>query len=60
MEAINIEQAIKLAEMRAKDIKEYENLMANLFVVYYDFVIFESNFEEVVARFDKDKEEKKK
>ena len=60
MEAINIEQAIKLATIRAKDVKEYDKIMTNLFTVYADFIVFEDEFEKVVAQFEKAKEAKKK
>jgi len=59
MEAINIEQAIKLAELRAKDIKEYDTLMKNLFSVYTDFIVFENEFEKIVEQYEKSKEGKK-
>ena len=60
MDAINIEQAIKLAEIRAKSVKEYDKIMTNLFTVYADFIIFENEFEKVLTQYEKSAEENKK
>ena len=52
MEAINITEAIKLAELRAKSPKKYDKLMANLFSVYADFIIFEHEFEKTLNKYE--------
>lgn len=52
MEAINITEVMKLAELRGKSLKKYDKHMANLFVVYSDFIVFEHEFEKVVKKYE--------
>ena len=54
-------EAIKLAELRQKDVKKYEDLMKHLFFVYTDFVVFDKQFVKAVKELEviHEKEEKK-
>ena len=53
MEAINITEAMKLAELKGKSEKKYNKLMGNLFAVYADFVLFEHEFEKTLDNYEK-------
>jgi len=53
MDSTGLKESIELAKMRATDKKGYENLMANLFSVHTDFIVFEREMDKVYKKFEK-------
>ncbi len=47
-----LKEAIELAKMRVKDKEGYENLMANLFNVHTDFMVFERELDKTYRKFE--------
>ena len=56
----NLQEAIKLAKLRLKNKKEYEDVMANLFSVHTDFMIFEREINKIYRKLEKKWEEEDK
>ena len=60
MDSTGLKEAIGLAKMRITDKKGYENLMANLFNVNTDFMVFERELDKTYKKFERMWEEEDK
>ncbi len=53
MDSSGLKEIIELAKLRMKSKKEYETVMANLFSVHTDFMVFERELDKVYQDFEK-------